>query len=288
MLALRVVFVVAVAACMVQGLPTSDKTDLLNQLRSLLGELDEQDAKVENVRSFSAIGSSMSSNTVAKRGIQTWTTETVYDASGSSRTIDVKADCLAAHNKVRALHQNTPDMEYDDDLAAGAQAWAEHIAGLGYLDHSTDSQRPGQGENLALTAVGSNAGTYMTTPAVAVFNWYAESWEDNYNYNVNAMQNAGHFTQVVWKGSTKVGCGVATVESGGMKKTYIVGRYSPPGNYGGQFTSNVMPLKPGATPPSRAADIEMGGCADYASKCSSFASYGFCSKLKSDCQCSCK
>ena len=45
----------------------------------------------------------------------------------------------------------------------------------------------------------------------------------------------GHFTQVVWKGSTVLGIGIA--EKGGC--VYMVGRYKPPGNYQGAFAENV-------------------------------------------------
>ena len=48
----------------------------------------------------------------------------------------------------------------------------------------------------------------------------------------------GHFTQLIWKGSEKLGVGVATSASG---KVYVVARYHPAGNYPNQFTENVFP-----------------------------------------------
>ena len=53
----------------------------------------------------------------------------------------------------------------------------------------------------------------------------------------------GHFTQVVWKGSQRVGMGVAKVTRNGMNKVYVVARYSPAGNYLGKNRENVMPVK---------------------------------------------
>lgn len=41
----------------------------------------------------------------------------------------------------------------------------------------------------------------------------------------------GHYTQCLWKSSTHCGLGKAQDAKGG---TYIVGRYSPPGNWTGQ------------------------------------------------------
>ena len=50
----------------------------------------------------------------------------------------------------------------------------------------------------------------------------------------------GHFTQVVWKSSVTFGIGKAVVKKGNMKCTFIVARYRPPGNYMGQFQTEVL------------------------------------------------
>jgi hypothetical protein len=50
--------------------------------------------------------------------------------------------------------------------------------------------------------------------------------------------STGHFTQVVWNSSTKLGMGLA-LSSG---KLYCVGQYSPAGNYEGQYKQNVLKL----------------------------------------------
>ncbi|KAF8888246.1 CAP domain-containing protein [Infundibulicybe gibba] len=52
----------------------------------------------------------------------------------------------------------------------------------------------------------------------------------------------GHFTQVVWKGTTQVACAVANCGAGtifSQASGYVVCRYSPPGNVIGQFPQNV-------------------------------------------------
>ena len=50
----------------------------------------------------------------------------------------------------------------------------------------------------------------------------------------------GHFTQVVWKGSTVLGIGKADGQRQGMKCTYYVARYKPAGNFVGQMKQNVL------------------------------------------------
>ncbi|CAF4223576.1 unnamed protein product, partial [Rotaria sordida] len=46
----------------------------------------------------------------------------------------------------------------------------------------------------------------------------------------------GHFTQVVWRSTKKLGVGVAYADEG--RTVYVVAQYSPPGNYQGQYQAN--------------------------------------------------
>lgn len=50
----------------------------------------------------------------------------------------------------------------------------------------------------------------------------------------------GHFSQVVWKGSTLLGFGRAEGTKNGMKCAYVVARYKKAGNFLGKFTENVL------------------------------------------------
>jgi len=51
----------------------------------------------------------------------------------------------------------------------------------------------------------------------------------------------GHFTQMVWTTTNKLGMGIAMNAAG--TKVYVVAHYSPPGNFVGAFTEHVLPLK---------------------------------------------
>ena len=65
--------------------------------------------------------------------------------------------------------------------------------------------------------------------------------EPGYNFNYGGSSGGtGHFTQVVWKGSTELGIGRAEVERDGMKCAYIVGQYRPAGNIIGDYPQNVV------------------------------------------------
>ena len=72
----------------------------------------------------------------------------------------------------------------------------------------------------------------MATTGEAVDMWYNEVDDPGYDFsNPGWDYGTGHFTQVVWKGTTEVGCGVAN--------GWVCCRYYPPGNYMGQFPENV-------------------------------------------------
>lgn len=67
----------------------------------------------------------------------------------------------------------------------------------------------------------------------------------NYNYsNPGFSAEPGHFTQVVWKNSTQLGCGAAqgvkTLNGRQYNAFYVVCHYAPAGNVTGQFPENVL------------------------------------------------
>jgi hypothetical protein len=81
----------------------------------------------------------------------------------------------------------------------------------------------------------------------AVKGWYDELTEGQYNYATGESDNfgvIGHFTQVVWKGSTYVGCGYNASCNNmfpGYYNTAVVCRYGLPGNWVGEYQKNVVP-----------------------------------------------
>ena len=125
----------------------------------------------------------------------------------------------AYHNKVRADVGVGP-MKWSAALAAYAQAWADHLAGTTCkMAHRT---QPKYGENLFQ----GTTGFYFAVDA-------AKAWETEkqaYGGGVLTQSNAhsvGHYTQMVWRDTTTLGCGEAM-----CNKTLIVTcNYDPPGNY---------------------------------------------------------
>ena len=127
-------------------------------------------------------------------------------------------------NVYRRRH-GSPPLVYDKNLSAYAQAWADRMASSGSFMH-----RPNliYGENLAW----SSGKRWNASKAVAI--WYNEG--ASYSYSQNTPQpGTGHFTQLVWKASHKIGVGVARSNSG----TFVVCNYDPPGNVAGFYKGNV-------------------------------------------------
>lgn len=138
----------------------------------------------------------------------------------SSGLSPFQEDIVNYHNRVRAQH-HVGDVTWSDELADFAK---NYLAG----DNCVFKHSGGPyGENIAIG--------YATIDD-ALDAWYNE--EDQYNYAAGQFgENTGHFTQMVWKGTSQVGC--ATQDCSG--RTFLVCEYKARGNIIGHFTENVFP-----------------------------------------------
>jgi pathogenesis-related protein 1 len=164
--------------------------------------------------------------------------------SGSGQTGEF-AGTLEAHNAVRAAVETTNPLmplSWSEDLAAVAQDWADTLADeCAGIRHRMPNQ---YGENIA--AQWSSNGTAGAYGPQAVDAWAAEieCWgfgtiagTETCNSQCIAMQNSngcGHYTQLVWRNTKRVGCGYATCRDGNLLMEIFVCNYDPPGNYRGQ------------------------------------------------------
>lgn len=140
---------------------------------------------------------------------------------------DATSQMLASHNARRVKHCAAP-LRWSADAAAIAQRWANGLAARGcVMQHSNGKL----GENLAMIMGGT------LTPEQVVAMWYDEVTQYDFSAPGFSMQ-AGHFTQVVWRGTAAVGCGKAACAGGGEM---WVCNYDGPGNWEGQFLANVVP-----------------------------------------------
>jgi uncharacterized protein YkwD len=132
-----------------------------------------------------------------------------------------------AHNRVRAKHC-AGALTWSAKLAQVAQQWANSLRDK----HCSFGHSGGTyGENLAAGSVG------LLTPESVVAMWYDEIAKYKFP-NGGFSMATGHFTQVVWRGTTQVGCGVSHCNN----MDIWVCEYDPPGNWEGQYRENVLPL----------------------------------------------
>eukprot|EP01061_Rhynchopus_euleeides_P011141 TRINITY_DN206_c0_g2_i5.p2 TRINITY_DN206_c0_g2~~TRINITY_DN206_c0_g2_i5.p2 ORF type:complete len:203 (+),score=51.44 TRINITY_DN206_c0_g2_i5:24-611(+) len=76
--------------------------------------------------------------------------------------------------------------------------------------------------------------------AEGVKNWYCQE-EGCYNYNSPGYSGStGHFTAVVWKASTEIGCAVCHIPDQWYNKVYLMCNYKEAGNFQGRFPENVL------------------------------------------------
>ncbi|TGZ84780.1 PR-1-like protein [Ascodesmis nigricans] len=127
---------------------------------------------------------------------------------------NLKKPVLEAHNSLRKNFTAEP-LTWDDDLADSAQEYAEECE----FEHS------------GISDIGENLAAGYTTPEDAVTAWSNE--EDDYKTG-KITKDAGHFTQMVWKNTTMVGCGWKECDGilkKGLKQVLLVCHYSPQGNW---------------------------------------------------------
>uniref|UniRef100_A0A0E0HW96 SCP domain-containing protein n=2 Tax=Oryza nivara TaxID=4536 RepID=A0A0E0HW96_ORYNI len=136
-------------------------------------------------------------------------------------------DFVDPHNAARADVGVGP-VSWDDTVAAYAESYAAQRQGDCKLEHSDSGGK--YGENIFWGSAGGD-----WTAASAVSSWVSEKqWYDHGSNSCSAPEGSscGHYTQVVWRDSTAIGC--ARVVCDGDLGVFITCNYSPPGNFVGQ------------------------------------------------------
>ncbi|EEF29976.1 pathogenesis-related protein PR-1 [Ricinus communis] len=132
---------------------------------------------------------------------------------------------LYAHNLVRASKWELP-LTWDSQLERYARWWAGTRKQDCQLEHSFPEGDFKLGENIYW-----GSGTAWT-PRDAVSAWASE--EKYYTYATNSCeegQMCGHYTQIVWKTTRRIGCARVVCDDGDV---FMTCNYDPPGNYIGE------------------------------------------------------
>jgi hypothetical protein len=147
----------------------------------------------------------------------------------SIRLATVPERIMAAHNVERAFAQARP-LSWDSRLAAQALFYARVLATSGPFQHSDRSTRGGTGENLWMGTHGAFSIEQM------VGGWSSERrlFRPGTFPNVSrsrSWHDVGHYTQMIWPTTTRVGCGIASARGNDV----LVCRYGPAGNVDGSL-----------------------------------------------------
>ncbi|KAI3412972.1 SCP domain-containing protein, partial [Psidium guajava] len=139
-------------------------------------------------------------------------------ATGLPSVAAPASEFVQAHNKVR-LGLGQPPLRWDKNLAKYSRRFASRRATDCKMIHSYGPY----GENIFWGAQAA------WSPSQIVDSWVSENQFYDPTHNSCAEgQMCGHYTQVVWRDSTRVGCAWVSCLNGGM---YAICSYDPPGNY---------------------------------------------------------
>ena len=144
-------------------------------------------------------------------------------------------------NELRAKHGVDP-LSVDSEIEKIAQSHVEKLASNNMFELSGAKFNEEElGENLYLMM---SSGDPTFTGIDVANHWYEEGSKYDFN-NPGYVEKQGHFTQIVWKSSKKIGCGVAKGPYNFWNGLFVDCLYFPAGNINNAtyFKNNVFPSK---------------------------------------------
>lgn len=112
---------------------------------------------------------------------------------------------------------------WSDEVASYAKEWADQLAANGCeFKHRTNGK---YGENLYMAMGGNPTGTEVAD------SWASERKDFNYDTWSDNWMEVGHYTQMIWENTTKVGCAMVRCSNGNI---IWVCNYDPAGNMTGE------------------------------------------------------
>ncbi|KAI9726103.1 MAG: hypothetical protein M1834_009419 [Cirrosporium novae-zelandiae] len=164
-----------------------------------------------------------------------------------------KNTVLVHHNVHRANH-SANDVVWNTTLVN----YAKKLANTCMFEHNTSYGGGGYGQNIGAGAVASHVSEILTLQFYnAELPYYAGQY-GKANPSFKNFEHWGHFSQIVWKATTSIGCatvnctkkGLIDPSTGtnlgdnGIPPYLTVCNYYPPGNFGNLYGANIgRPLK---------------------------------------------
>jgi hypothetical protein len=135
---------------------------------------------------------------------------------------------LAVHNRERSGLGLVP-LSWNPALARSARRWADYLAATGRFEHAPENDAAPEGENLWAGTKGFFAPEAMVNAWIREKRFFRPGRFPD-NSTTGRVEDVGHYTQLVWRATTEVGCAEATSAS----EDILVCRYAEAGNYRGE------------------------------------------------------
>ena len=137
---------------------------------------------------------------------------------------------IAAHNEARRAYGVQP-LSWDEGLARSAAVYAAKLARSGRFEHDKQvGVSPRQGENLFVGTRSAYSYGDMIGLLIDERRFYKPGRFPDVSHSGSVWQ-VGHYTQIIWPTSQRVGCATASNRS----SDYLVCRYLPAGNVVGTY-----------------------------------------------------
>ena len=137
---------------------------------------------------------------------------------------------IAAHNEARRAYGVQP-LSWDEGLARSAAVYAGKLARSGKFEHDKQTGvSPRQGENLFVGTRSAYSYGDMIGLLIDERRHFRPGRFPDVSRSGSVWQ-VGHYTQIIWPTSQRVGCATASNRS----SDYLVCRYLPAGNVVGTY-----------------------------------------------------
>ncbi len=145
-----------------------------------------------------------------------------------NRSVTFDQIILSAHNRER-LALGLQPLNWSPALAQSAQRWADYLASTGRFEHAPENHQSPEGENLWAGTKGYYAPEAMVDAWVREKRYFRPGVFP-YNSTTGNVEDVGHYTQLVWRATSEVGC----AEAASADEDILVCRYAEAGNYIGE------------------------------------------------------
>ena len=155
----------------------------------------------------------------------------------TSHAAGVDADAIVAeHNKWRSDAGIAEKLSYSPALAKSAQAWANQLQQVHHcqMQHSNAHGRYGENIFWSSALIWSDGSRELrnVSPKELVDKWASEKASYDYASNECTAETCGHYTQLVWRSTTQLGCAIAVCND--THEQVWVCHYQPAGNIFGE------------------------------------------------------